>query len=249
MYRIPKPALDGRRSGGSAWRAILLVGAASMLAGCMTRSPTVTAAYPNDYRQRHPIVLKEGERTVEIFVGTNRGGLTPQQRADVLAFAQVWRRESTGGVIIDVPTGAKNAVAADDSMREIRSILIASGIPERGIIVRPERQVDARALAPIRMTYSKIVADVGPCGLWPEDLGPTWDSNHEENRAYWNLGCASQRNLAAMVDNPADLAQPRADAESPTARRTTVLDKYRQGQSTATVYPTTGQGQISGLGR
>jgi pilus assembly protein CpaD len=85
--------------------------------------------------------------------------------------------------------------------------------------------------------------------LWPEDLGPTWDSHHEENRPYWNHGCASQRNLAAMVDNPADLVQPRTETPSPTARRTTVLDKHRLGTPTATTFPTTGQGQISGLGR
>ena len=33
-----------------------------------------------------------------------------------------------------------------------------------------------------------------------------------ENRPYWNFGCATQRNLAAMVDNPADLVQPRGEA-------------------------------------
>ena len=60
---------------------------------------------PNDYRKRHPITLKEGEKTVEIFVGTNRGGLTDGQGADVLSFARLWKRESTGGIIIDVPAG------------------------------------------------------------------------------------------------------------------------------------------------
>ena len=43
---------------------------------------------PNDYRQRHPIVLKEAPRTVELFIGNRRGNLTAAQRADVLAFAQ-----------------------------------------------------------------------------------------------------------------------------------------------------------------
>ena len=36
-------------------------------------------------------------------------------------------------------------------------------------------------------------------------------SAHFENRPYWNFGCANQRNLAAMVDNPADLVQPRGE--------------------------------------
>ena len=72
--------------------------------GCYVRKDTA-GDIPNDYRKRHPITLKEGEKTVEIFVGTNRGGLTEGQRADVLRFAQLWKRESTGGIVIDVPAG------------------------------------------------------------------------------------------------------------------------------------------------
>src|SRR5712671_3264743 len=88
MY-CPHPLIAGRyRCGTYLLRAILLASAASMLAGCITaRAPEATASVPNDYRQRHPIVIKEGERTVEIFVGSNRGGLTPAQQAEVLAFA------------------------------------------------------------------------------------------------------------------------------------------------------------------
>ena len=31
---------------------------------------------PNDYRKRHPIAIKEGDKTVEVFIGNNRGALT-----------------------------------------------------------------------------------------------------------------------------------------------------------------------------
>jgi len=48
-------------------------------------------SYPTDYRERHPITLRERAQTVEVFVSRNRGGLTPMQRADVLSFAQQWR--------------------------------------------------------------------------------------------------------------------------------------------------------------
>jgi pilus assembly protein CpaD len=79
--------------------------------------------------------------------------------------------------------------------------------------------------------------------MGPSDFA-AWDSN----RPYWNIGCASQRNLAAMVDNPADLVQPRADGEVYAARRAVVLDKYKQGQSTATNYPNENKGRISNVG-
>ena len=51
-----------------------------------------------------------------------------------------------------------------------------------------------------------------------------------------------------MVDNPADLAQPRADQPAYEARRTFMLDKYRKGESTATSYPNENKGKISDVG-
>ncbi len=234
----------GRKAGGLAAVAAL----AAMLAGCYTvREPAEMV--PNDYRQRHPITLQEGHRTVEVFVGSSRGGLTPAQRADVLAFANVWKREATGGVVIDVPSGTPNARAAADSLHEIESILAAAGVPSQSIAVRPYRPVNPARLATIRLTYPRITADAGPCGLWPHDLGPSDVEESHLNREYWNFGCATQRNLAAMVDNPADLVQPRGEVPAYEGRRAVVLDKYRKGQSTATVYPNAGQGKISNVGQ
>jgi pilus assembly protein CpaD len=85
--------------------------------------------------------------------------------------------------------------------------------------------------------------------MWPDNLGPGQDSSYPENRPYWNLGCASQRNLAAMVENPADLVQPRGDTPTYTGRRTTVLDRYHRGESSATVYPDADKGKISDISK
>jgi pilus assembly protein CpaD len=235
--------------GGTAGRFAALAALVAMLAGCNTTRESSYDAVPNDYRQRHPITLQEGNRSVEVFVGTNRGGLTPAQRADVLAFAQVWKREATGGVIVDVPSGTPNERAAAGALHEIESILAAAGVPSQGIAVRPYQPVDRGRLATIKLTYPRITAEAGPCGLWPHDLGPSDVSEYGQNRQYWNFGCAAQRNLAAMVDNPADLAQPRADQPSYTSRRSVVLDKYRKGEATATNYPDANKGKISDVGQ
>ena len=111
------------------------------------------------------------------------------------------------------------------------------------------RARDPQKLATLILHYPRISADAGPCGLWPEDLGPTYERQHLENREFWNLGCASQRNLAAMVENPADLVQPRGETPSYTGRRTTVLDKYHRGEATATMYPDPDKGKISEIGK
>jgi pilus assembly protein CpaD len=244
------PSDLARRTVAAGLRTLVLGTVAAVLAGCYTaRETTRLELIPEDYRQRHPIVLKEAPRTVELFIGNRRGNLTGVQRADVLAFAQAWRSEATGGVLIDVPTGTPNAHSAAAALQEVRSILAAAGIPAEAVATRPNTASDPRKLATMRLHYPKVTADAGPCGLWPYDLGPAMSREHFENRQYYNLGCANQRNMAAMVDNPSDLVQPRSDIPAYTARRTTVLEKYRKGTSTATVYPDAGKGKISDIGQ
>ncbi len=227
-----------RDAARAAMRGAAIVGAALFVGACTTDQPQVAGVpdVPVDYRLRHPITIRESDRTLEIFIGSNRGSLDPMQRAQVLAFAQTWRREATGGVLVDLPVGSSNERAAAEALREVRSILAATGVPADGVAVRNYRAGE-RKLATVRITYPKITAQVGPCGLWPKNIGPSFNSEYFENQPYWNFGCASQRNLAAMAANPADLVQPRAETPIDTTRQTTVVEKYRQGAATATQYP------------
>jgi pilus assembly protein CpaD len=239
-----------KRRGASTVPLLAMLTGATMLAGCVTaKQEVIVGEIPTDYRQRHPIVVKEQPRTVELFIGSQRGALTGAQRSDVLAFAQQWRHEASGGILIDLPSGTPNEFAAADAVREVRSILAAAGVPPDGVNIRPYRTGNPRKLATLRLSYPRIAGDAGPCGMWPRDLGPTYEGEHLENREYWNLGCASQRNLAAMVDNPHDLVQPRGETPVYSARRSTVLDKYRKGESTGTTYPDAGKGKISDVGQ
>jgi pilus assembly protein CpaD len=236
-----------KRRGAAALRVLAVVGLATSLGGCYTQR-IAQEVYPNDYRDRHPITLKERERTVEIFLGRNRGGLTPSQRADVLSFAQYWRREATSGIIVAVPHGGPTDHAAADSMREVYSIFAASGVPRNAVYVRTYKP-SGSSLASIKIIYSKLAAEAGPCGLWPHDLGVSFDATYVENRSYWNLGCASQHNLAAMVDNPADLVQPRGEAPAYSPRRSVAIDKYRKGENPSGVYDGYDKAKISGIGK
>jgi pilus assembly protein CpaD len=241
-------AIAGRRAALLGRRAVLILGIAVALAGCKTVARDTTGTVPNDHRERHPITLSEGKRTIELFVGPGRGGLTPAQRAEVLAFAQTWKREATGGITIDRPVGGPNERAARDTLKEVLSIIVAAGIPNHGIGIKPYH-ANGNRIAAVRLNYPQVAAQAGPCGLWPEDLGPTYDTSHYENRPYFNLGCASQRNLASMVANPTDLVQPRAETPAWTAKRTFGTEKWRKGESPATTYPDTQKGAISDLGK
>jgi pilus assembly protein CpaD len=121
-------------------------------------------------------------------------------------------------------------------------------VPPRAIAVRPYQPDTPIRLATLRLRYPKMVAETGPCGLWPRDIGASFGSADSENWPYWNFGCAYQRNLAANVEDPADLVQPRAETPAYAARRSTVLEKYRKGEDPTTNYRTTNQGRISEIG-
>ena len=227
-----------------------LAAVSAALGGCWTSPEVVTASVPNDYRQRHPIAVQEANHSIVVFVGAGRGGLSPPQRADVVGFGQNWVREGTGGVIVDVPVNTPNARAAASAAREIRHTLTASGVPSSAIRLNHYSPDDPERFATVRLSYPKIAAVAGPCGLWPADLGPSIDNpRYNENKPYYNFGCATQRNLASMVANPADLEQPRPESPTYTARRTQSYDKFRKGLSTATVYPESDRAKLSDTGK
>ena len=229
-----------------------LIGLAVTLGACQHTSDDSLAmvAAPADYRQRHPIAVTEADRSIVVFVGRSRGGLTTAQRAEVTGMAQDWMREGTGAVSIDVPVDTPNARAAQESLREIQATFAAVGVPPRGIIVRKYHPDDPRQMPAIRVNYPKIGAVAGPCGLWPEDLGPSIrNKTYLENQQYYNFGCASQRNFAAMVEDPADIVQPRAETPAYTPRRNIAFDKYRKGNTTTTNYPEAEKAKLSDTGK
>jgi len=251
--RIPSADRRAKTAFKTAWmlRAGFAVSCAALLGACNTdQKMTGAPQVPFDYRLRHPISITEKDHTLQLFIGANRGSLMPAQRAEVLAFGQTWKDQATGGVIIDLPVGSSNQRSAADALREIESILAATGVPPRSMAVR-NYPVAAGTLGTVRISYPRIAAQAGPCGIWPKDMGPSFNRDYFENQPPWNFGCATQRNLAAMVADPSDLVQPRAETPSYTMRRTTVLEKYRAGQSTATPSENTSpkSGRITDLGQ
>jgi pilus assembly protein CpaD len=228
-----------------------LAGLSVVLGACnFTSGEVVTGSIPDDYRQRHPIAVQEANRSVVVFVGHARGGLSAPQRADVLGLAQTWVREGTGAIVADVPVDTPNARAAASAYSEIRSLLAAGGVPPRGITLHHYHPDDPRTLATIRLSYPRIAAVAGPCGMWPDDLGPSLlNRGYSENKPYYNFGCASQRNLAAMIDNPADLEQPRSETAAYTVRRSEAFEKYRKGEPTSTTYPDAEKAKLSDTGK
>jgi pilus assembly protein CpaD len=222
-----------------------------LLAACQAdRTLDYTGTVPTDYRERHPIRLADKERTLQILVGSGRAGLTATQRAQVAAMGSDWRREGSGYIVIETPARAVNSRAARDTVREVRSLLKFAGVAPSATKFRTYDQPYRGDLGAIRITYKRIAAEAGPCGVWPDNLGPgvlgrePYPLRESLNEPYYNFGCATQRNLASSVANPEDLVQPRAETPAYAERRQTVMEKYAKGQDTTSqtsVTPTTGK--------
>jgi len=55
--------------------------------------------------------------------------------------------------------------------------------------------------------------------------------------------------MAAMIDNPSDLEQPRPETPPYTVRRSEAFEKYRKGTTTGTVYPEAEKAKLSDTGK
>ena len=81
--------------------------------------------------------------------------------------------------------------------------------------------------ARIRVSYASLAVHGPECGDWSDKL-----ARDPKNIPYRNFGCATQRNLAAMVANPRDLVEPRGMTPRDSARRDVIMGKYVRGDTT-----------------
>ncbi|MES0809884.1 CpaD family pilus assembly protein [Roseibium sp. SCPC15] len=219
--------------------ALVVLGCLSIV-GCesQTQSPSQLLA-THDYRLRHPIVVTEEPETLDLPIGRSTRSLFGPIEDTITAFAAESRRRGNGTVEILVPSGGGNEAAVHAVTPDIRKALVRGGVNRSHISTRTYPVQDASADAPIRLSYARMQATAGSCGSWPKNIGGGFGPNTE----YENFGCASQSNLAAIVENPSDLLTPRASTPADQQRRAVVMENYRKGDTTTSDY-TEGVGAI-----
>jgi pilus assembly protein CpaD len=245
MNLVPSSAIarSRRAATGRAPLALALILAAA-LAGCAAQSPTdITGSVPDDYRVNHPIAISETIDTMDIPVGIDTRRLPDSYKQTVAGFAQRFIASGSGIMAIVSPVDSPNEVAAASVSHQIRDVLIASGVGAREIDFRGYKAAPEETGAPIRLAYNRVAAHTAGCGPWTDDITQT-----AANRNYRNFGCATQQNLAAMVDNPLDLLYPRGVMPSDAGRRVKVLENYRKGTTYTSANPTSGGAVATGVG-
>jgi pilus assembly protein CpaD len=204
---------------------IVLTGGLAVAGCAQDVSPfEATGSVPDDYRVNHPIAVEEIVETLDVPVGIYTNRLSTPFRATVVGFAQKFIDSRSSVIAVVAPSGSPNQQVAAGIAVEIEDVLRQSGVPADAIDYRVYHAGADERNAPIRVAFSRIGAHTAPCEPWRDQVAIT-----SQNRHFFNFGCATQQNLAAMVQNPLDLLYPRGMTPADAARRSDVLEKYRRG--------------------
>ena len=174
-----------------------------------------------------------------IMLAIHADGLSPAQADAVRALADRWREGGGQPIKILAPRAAGSSDAAYRDAQAVRNRLIAVGVPAADI---QQEVYDAAgdAQAPLKVGFVRYQANVPACGKSWENLTAT-----EANVVQSNFGCAVTANIAAMVDDPADIVQPRPAGSADAGRRVTVMQNYRKGEITSAASDGKASGAIS----
>ncbi len=199
---------------------LAMVGLVLAAAGCHSDEPVSAeklAAY--DYRLNHPVTVEP--RIAVLRVTAADGGMvSAEDRRHLAAFGTQFLHRGTG--LVDISVGA--AGAADKAARayahHVAAVLLDGGLKVREL--RLQLIIDEPAIPPgtALLRFTTNVAQLPDCYDW---------ATGDRNAPFANFGCATQRNLGAMVADPRDLVEARPIEGRQGDRSDVVIDKLNQG--------------------
>jgi pilus assembly protein CpaD len=171
--------------------AVLLpFGMFPILAGCSSVDRMTTSSIPmDDYRNRHPIVLAEQARRLDIFPAPEALGLDHRSASQVVEFGGLYRYSGQGPISVFVPADSYGAPPRE-RIAAIRQALAAGGAVAP-LEISSYPVINRDLASPIRLSFVGLKAKVADaCGQWPSDLASGSTVQGWENQPYWNFGCS-----------------------------------------------------------
>ncbi len=162
----------------------------------------------------HQPVVSRSDYTLDL--GVSGGALARGEQQRLAGWMSAMRLAYGDRVAIDDPAGEGPRVRDD----------VAAVVSNYGLLLSDDAPVTPAPVTPgsIRVVVSRMRADVPHCPDWSRD-----SSNEFESNASSNYGCATNRNLAAMIANPADLVRGAPGTETTDAAVSfKAIDTYRK---------------------
>jgi len=170
----------------------------------------------------HPISVVAVSLKKKLQFAGGAQGLEIDEALKFEAFLDEYRAHGNGSLGISVPSGPPSRAA----ITYFAERAAATGIPRDKILVSTHDVANGDYRVDVSFIAYKAIAR--ECGDWSENLAFTL-----ENHTNRNFGCATQRNIAAMVADPRDLLGPRRFDPADANRAATIIGKYQQGQITS----------------
>jgi pilus assembly protein CpaD len=207
--------------------------AAVLLAGsCSSDVGTLSA----DGERNHPIVVEPSSNSIKLPFSATDAGLLPEDSLRFEAFVDAYQHGGNGAISVSAPAGpASNAAISYFGER-----LAQMGVPRSRILVGTHDV--ANGDTSVELDFIGYSAHTDQCGDWSMDLAET-----SSNETSPNFGCSVQHNIAAMVEDPRDLVEPRDLGPGDATRHAIILEKYEKGDITqATKHKTDAINEQSG---
>jgi pilus assembly protein CpaD len=196
--------------------------AAVLLAGSCAAPMNGGAGLVDDPDANHPIVVDTASNAVRLSFSAADAGLMPDDAARFDAFVAQYKADGNGPINVTAPSGP----TSQQTLSYFGERLAAAGVPRSRIMVGTRDDGDWR----VELRYSGLVAHAVGCdGNWSSQQA----SDTASNLPMANFGCAVQHNIAAQIENPRDIVEPRALGHSDAMRRATVMSAYEKGTPTA----------------
>ncbi|RZJ96631.1 MAG: pilus assembly protein CpaD [Brevundimonas sp.] len=198
---------------------VTAIAGSALLSACMGSPASGGGIAPLTPTSRYTLQVEPGLDRIALAV--HDSGLSQAQVDALAALASRALVDGAPEVVIEAPAGGDPA--ASEQAYRAKAALEAAGAPP----VRIAGYAAPDPRAPILAGFETVRAVVPQCGT-------AWGSQTRtfDNQSSINFGCAVTANLAAQIENPRDIVQPRGMTPGDAGRRTVVIDNYRTGALT-----------------
>lgn len=188
--------------------------AATLLVSACASAPNSEEGPPVRATARYELAAREA--TSDVLLAVRDDGLSQAQRQ---ALAEVALAPGRGEVTLVSGAAARDQAHVAAAKRFLEEVGV------RDVRVRVLDGADREPV--VRVSYARLEAVRHDCDAFWGDMTKT-----KANHTHLNLGCAVTSNMALQVADPNDLRRPQAETPADSARRATVMDRYRKGEPT-----------------
>lgn len=214
----------------------------SALAACASHAPSnvPTAYLERTALDRNAIGVEKKTEFLEIAINPQAAELSNADKASISSFIASYRDHGHGPLIMSLPASSANPQLAVAAVAEARAIAYEKGVAYDEI-AGANHGAGSGVSEPMILAFQSYRAIAPDC----PSLATVDYADISTNNELPTLGCAVRSNQAAMIADPADLLGTRALDKGDPVRRSVILEKFRQGEATASSRSSNESGTVS----